>query len=415
MQVLLRVNTAGKPEKKIKVSRDVLIGRERGRCDLRVASSEVSRRHCQILVGEKTVDVRDLGSANGTRVNGELVPAKINFPVNPGDVLTVGPLEIRVEFQGVRSRSRPAAEPDDEFLSQDFALAALDAPGIDMDQSAPEILIKSRLIDSGDDYGSGLETVDASVRDKAGFAADPESFDSSSSDDSTPEQLAPLEPDDVIDDDLVELEPVELLEPLDEKLDDEQSPPVLQLHSPAEEVTPIEAVPIEPVALATRSTPLQPDSEDAGPARVDGKVTGRLKSLFGRFARKKADDESSAAPTSTAEAPAREPAIAPESVAVPEPAAEANSVAMPPELETPSVNLAVPAGGEVWSPPEDEWDEDDGELVSVEDVGSVDEAFVEDFDEDEDEELIDPAADDEDAPPADEGFADFLNHLDEPK
>lgn len=407
MQVLLRVNTADKPEKTIKVSRDVLIGRERGRCDLRVASSEVSRRHCQILVGEKTVDVRDLGSANGTRVNGELVPAKINFPVNPGDVLTVGPLEIRVEFQGARSRSRPAAEPDDEFLSQDFALAALDSPGIDMDQSAPEILIESRLIDNGDNYGSGLETVDAAELDKANFAGEPESFDSSSSDDSTPEQLSPLEPDDVIDDDLVELEPVELLEPLDEEL----SPPVLQIHSPAEEDTPIEAVPIEPVALAARSTQLQPDSEDSEPASVEGKVTGRLKSLFGRFGRKKADDESSAEPSTDAEAPAPQPAIAPESVAVPEPAAEADAVAMPRELETPSVNLATPVGGEVWSPPEDEWDED--ELVSVEDVGSVDEGFVKDFDED--EEFIDLAADEENAPPADEGFANFLDQLNEPK
>jgi predicted component of type VI protein secretion system len=405
MQVLLRVNTAKKPEKKIKVSRDVLIGRERGRCDLRVASSEVSRRHCQILVGEKTVDVRDLGSANGTRVNGELIPAKINFPVNPGDTLTVGPLEIRVEFQGKKNRSLPTRESEDGFLSQDCALAALDAPGNDMDQSAPEILIENRLVDSADDYGSNLETVDASELNKGNFAADGKSFDSDSSgDDSAPEQLSPLD-----EEDPVELERIETSEPLAE----EPAPPVLSIHTLVLELAPDHPDPAELIPLEANSAEQEPDKEvavlDAG-----DKKTGRLKSLFGRIGRKKEADEPPSESDGGVETPPADPVATPEPVAIPDPAsADLAALAMPPELEAPSVDLQVPDGGEVWEPPEGEWEaDDDDELVSVEDVGSVDEALVEDFEEEELVELEDEA---DDAQPADEGFADFLNHLDEPK
>jgi predicted component of type VI protein secretion system len=396
MQVLLRVNTAHKPEKKIKVSRDVLIGRERGRCDLRVASSEVSRRHCQILVGEKTVDVRDLGSANGTRVNGERIPAKTNFPVNPGDLVEIGPLEIRVEFRGAKKRPQPVAKPDDDFLSQDNALAALDEPGADMEHSAPEILIENRLIDSGDDYGSSLETVDAAELGEGRPASESESFDDDSSENLTPQELSPLEADEVLD-----LEPLEPLEVLDE----EAGLPVQDLNPPALEPAAADPVPVE--TPGTPSAESQTGAEDSKTDDGAGKK-GRLKSLFGRIGRKKETVES---PSETA--PADEAAVA-----IPAPAEESppNVEALPvaefpvtsSEPDAPSVDLAVPAGGEVWEPPEGEWEEGDEELVSVEDLGPLHDDLdeVEEFVEDEEE---------EDSPPADEGFADFLNDLDEPK
>lgn len=410
MQVLLRVNTASKPEKKIKVSRDVLIGRERGRCDLRVASSEVSRRHCQILVGEKTVDVRDLGSANGTRVNGELIPAKMNFPINPGDLLVIGPLEVTVEFRA-KKRSRPEAESEDDFLSQDNALAALDAPAADMEHSAAEILIESRLIDSGDSYGSGLKTVDASEPQKAGTAAESEAFDSSSDDHSTPEQIAPLEADEVPD-----LEPIETLEPLDE----EPASPVLNADPPALELEPAEPASVEPASvepIPLNAVSEEPEPANAEPADTGDQKTGGLKSLFGRFGRRKDAAEAPSEPKEARsesemvpdEAIPTEPVVSPAAVAT----AQADAQTTPADLEPPSVDLAVPDGGEIWEPPEGEWEADDeDELVSVEDIGSVEQPLGEVFDDV--EELVELEDGEEDAPPADKGFADFLNQLDEP-
>lgn len=45
------------------------IGRE-ATCDVVLESPRVSRRHCRVEVGDGEFMLRDLGSANGTRVNG---------------------------------------------------------------------------------------------------------------------------------------------------------------------------------------------------------------------------------------------------------------------------------------------------------------------------------------------------------
>jgi FHA domain/Domain of unknown function (DUF1707) len=57
-------------------------------CDLRIADLSVSRRHAQLERGEDGWLLSDLGSHNGTRVNGWLVREPV--PVKPGDVLQFG-------------------------------------------------------------------------------------------------------------------------------------------------------------------------------------------------------------------------------------------------------------------------------------------------------------------------------------
>ena len=57
-------------------------------CDLRIADMSVSRRHAQLERGEDGWLLRDLGSHNGTRVNGWLVREPV--PVRPGDLLQFG-------------------------------------------------------------------------------------------------------------------------------------------------------------------------------------------------------------------------------------------------------------------------------------------------------------------------------------
>ena len=64
-----------------------IIGRTQD-CDLRIANLSVSRRHAQLDRSEDGWLLRDLGSHNGTRVNGWLVREPV--PIRPGDVLQFG-------------------------------------------------------------------------------------------------------------------------------------------------------------------------------------------------------------------------------------------------------------------------------------------------------------------------------------
>jgi hypothetical protein len=57
-------------------------------CDLRIADLSVSRRHAQLERGDDGWLLSDLGSHNGTRVNGWLVREPV--PVHPGDLLQFG-------------------------------------------------------------------------------------------------------------------------------------------------------------------------------------------------------------------------------------------------------------------------------------------------------------------------------------
>jgi predicted component of type VI protein secretion system len=71
----------------------LLIGRAE-QCDVRPLSEEVSRQHCEVTVGPAGVWVEDLGSRNGTFVNGDRVEGRRQ--VVDGDILRVGSLELKV-------------------------------------------------------------------------------------------------------------------------------------------------------------------------------------------------------------------------------------------------------------------------------------------------------------------------------
>lgn len=64
-----------------------LLGRRMG-TDVRIASASVSREHCEVRIEDGKVVVKDLGSSNGTFVNGARVQES---EVRAGDVLGVGP------------------------------------------------------------------------------------------------------------------------------------------------------------------------------------------------------------------------------------------------------------------------------------------------------------------------------------
>jgi hypothetical protein len=72
----------------------VVVGRHR-RCDVRIASPLVSRRHCCLTVDHEEILVRDLRSTHGTRINGQRIEQGV---LHPGDELAIAHCHYRIEL-----------------------------------------------------------------------------------------------------------------------------------------------------------------------------------------------------------------------------------------------------------------------------------------------------------------------------
>lgn len=81
----------------------VTVGRRQD-CHLRVPTRDVSRRHCELVVAKGSVAVRDLGSSNGTFVNGKRVA---ETTLKAGDRLKIGPVTFIVQINGKPADIKP--------------------------------------------------------------------------------------------------------------------------------------------------------------------------------------------------------------------------------------------------------------------------------------------------------------------
>ncbi len=85
-------------------------------CQLRLNHEAISRNHCAFLVASDKIVLRDLGSRNGTLVNGEKITGKVELKT--GDEIQFGPLSFSVQLedqkgnvvQAVKEAKAPAAE-----------------------------------------------------------------------------------------------------------------------------------------------------------------------------------------------------------------------------------------------------------------------------------------------------------------
>lgn len=94
MQVKLKVSTGSRAGTEIPVgAAKFLIGRGED-CQLRPQSDMVSRHHCMLSINNAQLTVSDMGSRNGTYVNGEKITDVTLLKM--GDQLRVGPLEFEI-------------------------------------------------------------------------------------------------------------------------------------------------------------------------------------------------------------------------------------------------------------------------------------------------------------------------------
>jgi len=91
----------------IQILRDVtLVGRQDDLCDVCIDQSSISKLHCLIVRTDGLLFIRDLGSTNGTKVNGQRV---IRGALLPGDELAFAGEKYRVEM----GPGEPDPEPND--------------------------------------------------------------------------------------------------------------------------------------------------------------------------------------------------------------------------------------------------------------------------------------------------------------
>src|SRR5437879_11901462 len=84
----------GKP---IEIVKDLILVGRKDDCDLRLDHKSVSKLHCVIVKTDGLLLIRDLGSTNGTRVNGQRVR---RAALLPNDKLTIANFHYRILFGG---------------------------------------------------------------------------------------------------------------------------------------------------------------------------------------------------------------------------------------------------------------------------------------------------------------------------
>ena len=83
-------------DRSIRLKKDVIIvGRKRGVCDIFIDRSSISKLHCMIVKTDGLLFIRDLGSTNGTKVNGQRVT---RGALLPGDELAFANAKYKVHL-----------------------------------------------------------------------------------------------------------------------------------------------------------------------------------------------------------------------------------------------------------------------------------------------------------------------------
>jgi pSer/pThr/pTyr-binding forkhead associated (FHA) protein len=102
-------------------------------CQIRIKSSQVSRRHCEVFEAGGKLAIRDLGSSNGTFVNGKKITGQ--QVLKSGDELTVGTVTLRVAKlgQGVPAAQQPSSDSTPKPKASDTAVVDAISAGDDDD------------------------------------------------------------------------------------------------------------------------------------------------------------------------------------------------------------------------------------------------------------------------------------------
>jgi len=83
-------------DKLIAAHSGLVIGRDADKCELPLVHSTVSRRHARLLFSGEDLKIEDLGSTNGTQVNGAAARPGAPLAIRVGDKIRIGEIEFTI-------------------------------------------------------------------------------------------------------------------------------------------------------------------------------------------------------------------------------------------------------------------------------------------------------------------------------
>lgn len=116
-QYVLRGVSGGTFGKHFPIRGSTIIGRH-SECDICLPSEEISRKHAKLVITSDGLYVEDLGSANGTFVNGHQVRRE---KIEPGDELKLDTVRFLVQSPGQDTPKKSAASDDQPTVRQEGA------------------------------------------------------------------------------------------------------------------------------------------------------------------------------------------------------------------------------------------------------------------------------------------------------
>jgi predicted component of type VI protein secretion system len=144
----------------------ILIGRAE-EAKFRIRRDSVSRRHCEVFIKEGGVYVRDLGSTNGTFLDGEQVTAAVASFVPPAGEIRIGGVAFRVEY----TPATAAPVPEDDTASLDTL--PVERPPIDATVPEPIAEALPAAADALDDVAEDEPAVEEPAIEEPAEAAPP--------------------------------------------------------------------------------------------------------------------------------------------------------------------------------------------------------------------------------------------------
>jgi DNA-binding CsgD family transcriptional regulator len=155
LNVLLEISTESGTSRMVVRGDTVRLGRAVDNDVVLANETTVSRFHAELLFDEDGWFVRDVGSHNGTHVNGERLTADIIEPVGPSDVIGLGTVTIRLSTDlasdGLTVDSNAAFDAHRllTILSKrETEVLTLVASGRTDDQAAAELFISVKTVHS---------------------------------------------------------------------------------------------------------------------------------------------------------------------------------------------------------------------------------------------------------------------------